>query len=184
MQIDLVQPQKDLGRAHRFSGEIDPVACGLPGVAGLFSVRGKAVFSHGRLLIEGRVTGEVELVCSRCLVGFRYQLDVPFSQEFRKEGDWLAGSATATGEDGDDIEFYSGDSLDLTPLLCETVLLSLPMKPICREGCRGLCPVCGKNLNNGPCGCVVEETDPRLEKLRNLLGRGGGDASNTQEENQ
>jgi hypothetical protein len=60
------------------------------------------------------------------------------------------------------------DRIDLGALLQENVLLSLPVQPVCREGCRGLCPRCGAPLNAGPCGCPPQRVDPRLQALAKL----------------
>ena len=67
--------------------------------------------------------------------------------------------------------------LDLAPLLREEAILAIPMDALCRPDCAGLCPECGKNLNEGPCDCQPEEIDPRLEALRKL--RDQDDATRT-----
>ena len=59
--------------------------------------------------------------------------------------------------------------LDLTEALREQILLALPMQPLCRADCQGLCVQCGKNLNEGTCDCVQDTIDPRLVKLKELL---------------
>ena len=71
------------------------------------------------------------------------------------------------------VGYYQGDRLDLGEVVREQVLLGLPLKPLCREDCQGLCPRCGKNRNAGPCGCTPEEEegDPRLEPLRKLFDK-------------
>jgi uncharacterized protein len=68
-----------------------------------------------------------------------------------------------------DEETYSGKVIDLDPVVREQLLLSIPAYPVCRESCKGLCPVCGANLNDGDCGCDRRTPDPRwagLEKFR------------------
>ena len=71
------------------------------------------------------------------------------------------------------VGYYDGDRLDLGEVVREQVLLALPLKPLCREDCRGLCPRCGQNRNLGPCGCPPPEEpgDPRLEPLRKLVDK-------------
>ena len=64
-----------------------------------------------------------------------------------------------------------GDQLDLQPLARDAVLLNLPQVPLCREDCAGLCPVCGADRNDEPCGCEVEAGDPRWATLDALRGR-------------
>jgi uncharacterized protein len=67
--------------------------------------------------------------------------------------------------------FYENDEIDLGHLMREQFTLSLPMKPLCRDDCRGLCPVCGVNWNKGSCDCKRDWEDPRLEALRNLKAK-------------
>lgn len=73
------------------------------------------------------------------------------------------------GEDSDSILLVPDMKLDLDELIYTEVLLSLPMKHLCRADCKGICPKCGKNLNKGDCGCTSKEIDPRLQKLADLL---------------
>jgi uncharacterized protein len=67
-----------------------------------------------------------------------------------------------------DTSFYRDDQIDLNEVLREQFYLALPMKPLCREDCEGLCPKCGTNLNTGTCTCATQWEDPRLAPLRNL----------------
>jgi uncharacterized protein len=83
--------------------------------------------------------------------------------------------ALNTGSDEREIEeddlstaFYENDEIDLGQLMREQFYLSVPMKPLCQDDCRGLCPVCGTNLNRGTCECKQGWDDPRLAVLRNL----------------
>lgn len=118
--------------------------------------------------LEGAARTTLELLCSRCLEP--YQLPVDESFDLR----YLPASAMATGADtlveDEDLEtsYYRDDQIDLNELLREQFYLALPMKPLCSEGCRGLCAQCGANLNLAPCGCAVERIDPRLEALKHL----------------
>ncbi len=63
---------------------------------------------------------------------------------------------------------YDGEEVDVSPLIREQLLLALPTRPLCQEGCRGLCPQCGANLNLNSCDCSAAKFDPRLEALRSL----------------
>jgi len=69
--------------------------------------------------------------------------------------------------------FYDDQKIDLAQLMREQFYLALPMKPLCGDGCRGLCPVCGTNLNRGTCDCNREWEDPRLAVLKNIKVKGG-----------
>jgi uncharacterized protein len=81
--------------------------------------------------------------------------------ELEESDQTLDDGATSTGT-------YSGDEIDLSELLRESLLLELPMRPLCSDDCVGLCSVCGKNLNQGPCGCVHDDVDPRWAVLKDL----------------
>ena len=74
-------------------------------------------------------------------------------------------------EDDLGVSFYKDETLDLGELMREQFILALPMKPLCRADCAGLCPVCGMNRNRETCGCQSEWIDPRMEALRRLTGR-------------
>jgi uncharacterized protein len=67
-----------------------------------------------------------------------------------------------------DVGFFAGEGLEFNDSLRELILMEVPMKPVCRLDCRGLCPQCGANLNAGQCACPVEEADPRWAKLQAL----------------
>lgn len=73
------------------------------------------------------------------------------------------------GEDNDEFLLVEGEKLDLYELCRSEIILNLPMKHLCSEDCKGACPICGKNLNDGECGCETKWTDPRLEALSKLL---------------
>ena len=77
--------------------------------------------------------------------------------------------AALSDESGDDYIETPDYKLDTDSLLRDDILLELPSKLLCRDDCKGLCPKCGKNLNEGSCGCDLRETDPRLAALRQLL---------------
>jgi len=69
------------------------------------------------------------------------------------------------------LSFYSGDEVDLAPLVGEQAILALPTRAVCREDCKGLCPTCGANRNTDPCSCTTKEPDPRLAVLARARGR-------------
>ena len=116
--------------------------------------------------LEGHLRTELELPCSRCLDPYRLAVDADFDQRY------LPASAASTDPDRevqeDDLEtsYYSDDQIDLAELMREQFYLALPMKPLCRDECRGLCPHCGTNLNTGACDCSPVWDDPRLAALK------------------
>jgi len=102
------------------------------------------------LLARGELEQDFEAVCSRCGGDFDFTVTVP---------DFLASLET-----DEKTEFA-----DLTDELRQIIILALPTYPVCRADCRGVCPTCGKNLNEGPCTCVHEERDGRWGALDALL---------------
>lgn len=120
-----------------------------------------------------RVTGElaanVPLVCGRCLEEFR--VDVRPSVDLRYGPRPPVGDAVELGADDLDQDFYDNDQLNLATLVETETTLALPMKPLCRPDCRGLCPVCGGNRNVTACACPTRPPDPRLADLGDLGAR-------------
>jgi uncharacterized protein len=129
----------------------------------------------GRLEMEGRLTTRVGLICGRCLETFEWPLEAPMALRL------LPGSVdeeeAPEGDDGegDPIDAWrmDGQALDLVRLVQEFVLLQIPLKPVCRAECKGLCPRCGADRNRTACGCDVQDEDPRLAPLSELKKRLG-----------
>ena len=118
--------------------------------------------------LVGHLRTELELPCSRCLEPYRFSIDTDFDQRY------LPASAASTEverevqEDDLETSYYSDDQIDLGELMREQFYLALPMKPLCRPDCHGLCPQCGTDLNTGSCDCAPAWEDPRLAPLRDL----------------
>lgn len=119
-----------------------------------------------RFRFAGRLTTRVEVECSRCAEPFEVPIDATF--EFRYLPQALAGSKDADPDDDPATTFYSDDRIDLGQIVREQCYLALPMKPLCRPDCQGLCPHCGINLNVERCQCVQRWQDPRLAVLQSL----------------
>lgn len=126
----------------------------------------------GRFRVVGRAQAELELSCSRCLEPYRLTVDVPLDLRYWPETD---DDAQESAEDQDvsnsdaDTSYYRDDTLDLGDLLREQFYLAIPMKPLCREECLGLCSQCGSNRNSTPCTCRPAWEDPRLAALKQLV---------------
>lgn len=131
------------------------------------SVRGVATSLGHHIYIEGEAAGGVELVCSRCLTVFRRPFEVAF------EGKFIPEAMLEGWGDEDETEIYGldGTTCDLSPMVGQEILLGLPMKPLCSPDCKGLCPVCGQNLNEGSCMCpkTPENLTPFGKKLMDAL---------------
>jgi uncharacterized protein len=118
--------------------------------------------------LVGRVATTLELPCSRCLEPFPWPIDAAFDLRYQPQR-LNAGEGEREVEEEDlETAFYENDTIDLAQLMREQFYLALPMKPLCRDECQGLCPVCGINLNTGTCACPRDWEDPRLAALRAL----------------
>ncbi|WP_314000422.1 DUF177 domain-containing protein [uncultured Paenibacillus sp.] len=119
---------------------------------------------EGGVLVEGQLSVELELACSRCLTPATEKLEIPFREFFRSASD-----DKEQDEEEDEVIVVEGDSFDLLPYVEQAFLLYLPFAPLCDEDCNGLCPQCGANLNEGECGCSRERLDPRMAALKDFF---------------
>jgi uncharacterized protein len=106
--------------------------------------------------------------CDRCLGRARFPLDGGFDLYYRPDSAIAREEEVEIGEDEVEIGFYEGGGLELEDVLREQVLLALPMQRTCREDCKGICPVCGRNRNETACDCRIESGDDRWGALRKL----------------
>ncbi len=118
------------------------------------------------ILVKGELRTEVEVTCSRCLSPFSCPLTLNIEEEYFPTTDVVSGTSLPTPEEPSCFTIDEHHVLDLAEAIRQYKLLVIPMKPLCREDCAGLCPNCGHNLNLGPCNCPHQETDPRWSKLR------------------
>lgn len=121
------------------------------------------------VLVTGEVRASVPQVCGRCLEPFPAQ--VCAAVDVRVVPRPATADSVELGADDLDVDFYEKDELDLAGLIETETALALPMKPLCHEGCRGLCSACGGNRNVVPCTCQPTSHDPRLAALRDLATR-------------
>jgi uncharacterized protein len=124
---------------------------------------------HDKVRIAGKIRTTLELDCSRCLEGFAVPVDAAFDLLYvPMAAEPAIGEEKEIEEDDLDTAYYRDGVIDLADLVREQLYLVLPMKPLCQEGCRGLCPECGTNLNSGACDCAPAWEDPRLAPLKAL----------------
>jgi uncharacterized protein len=118
--------------------------------------------------LAGRVQTRLELACSRCVEPFELAVDGPFDIRYLPASEASSEADREIEEDDLETSYYRDDQIDLNELMREQFYLALPMKPLCRDDCRGLCSQCGTNLNAGTCACTPRWEDPRLAPLKNL----------------
>lgn len=124
------------------------------------------------LEVEGTVQSRIRLSCSRCLAEFEEPLHNSFTLTFARE---LPEVADESGDEGIELSaeemgltLFHGDQIDLGEAIAEQVLMALPMRPLCRPECPGLCPQCGINLNEGSCSCEQPVFNSKFAALQKL----------------
>ena len=124
------------------------------------------------LFFRGRLEGEIAARCGRCLDDYVLRLDRRFDCVLTPVPAKTARGAEEIRSEELGLSYYATDEIDLAPLIGEQVMLALPTRPLCKDACRGLCGLCGANLNSEICGCSQSAGDPRMAIFRTLkLGR-------------
>jgi uncharacterized protein len=128
---------------------------------------------RGIFHITGTVSAAAELECSRCLKRFPFPVtDVAMEFDLLPEGSLQAGAEHELGRAELDTEFYRGDEIEPRDLVREQLLLAVPMVPVHREDCKGLCPVCGADRNDRECNCkqdAMPEKDNPFAVLKKII---------------
>jgi len=132
--------------------------------------------SGGELFAAGRLVGTIHLQCSRCLAEFDQEIEAVVEAPFfpkAGEGEPSPDKVEADVDldldlDEGDVNYYTGNTIDLFSVLHDQLFLAIPIKALCSEDCKGLCPQCGADLNSGPCSCKAKSVDPRLAELKKL----------------
>jgi len=135
--------------------------------------------TNAGILVHGQLSGEATLACARCLEPVTVPLDVEIDELFRPTIDLVTGRTITPEEDDTALLIDEHHILDLTEVVRQNALLAAPLNAVCRETCRGLCPTCGQNLNEGPCDCEPEP-DPRWGPLTDLLNQRENDRADDQ----
>jgi uncharacterized protein len=144
---------------------------------GAAHLAGKATKMGRKVLVQARAVMKLKGQCKRCLqpVAVDEQVEmtrtwVPHDQARKGERHQRRGEEVEATFDPDtvDEESYQGKEIDLSPAVREQILLSVPAAPLCGEDCKGLCPKCGKDLNEGDCGCDRSVIDPRWAALKGI----------------
>jgi uncharacterized protein len=123
---------------------------------------GRSVF------ITGKVQTTLRLQCVRCLKEFSYPLSSIFELTLHPLKEAPSEEEIELGGEEMESSFFKGEEIHLSEVACEQIFLEIPYQPICREDCKGLCPICGKELNLSPCECVKEEFSSGFSVLKKL----------------
>ena len=121
------------------------------------------------LWLRGRIGTTMRLACCRCLEAFERPVNLEVDLRYLPQGKNTGDGDLEISDDDLSLAFYRDDQIDLGHLVREQLQLAAPMKPLCRDECRGLCAACGINRNTDQCSCKNMWPDPRLVLLRSLL---------------
>ncbi|MFA6473170.1 MAG: DUF177 domain-containing protein, partial [Candidatus Latescibacterota bacterium] len=126
------------------------------------------------VMVKGEVSAQVTVNCARCLEPFDTDVSGTFSLVIQKLSIGVSAPELTEEEEimqEEHLLYVEHDvvNLDISEYVRDSVILSMPLKPVCREDCKGLCPACGQNLNEEECGCKQKTSDPRWGTLSEIL---------------
>lgn len=118
--------------------------------------------AKGEVLLQGEISLVCEIPCGRCLKPVKVPLELKVEENLKE-------SMIGTPEAADEMSFVTGYELDTDVLVGNEILINWPMKVLCHEDCKGICTVCGKDLNEGECGCDTFVPDPRMAVIKDIF---------------
>ena len=163
MHIHIAELASGLGKDLPFS--FTTVAAKIDATAddydfeGPIEVAGTVTNTGAGYRVEGVIHATKHFVCNRCLEECTEPQEHAFCETFRQ----------GIIADDEDVNAFEGDDIELDELVRDTLLAAQPLSNICKPDCKGLCPVCGANLNHGDCGCNTFVPDPRLAALQEFM---------------
>jgi uncharacterized protein len=168
LKIDVTELRRGIGReaTYEFREAVSPM--GLAGETVTFDpalVTLRLVNAGESLGGYFEVSGGAHVLCSRCLKPVTVPLEIEFMVIYQQ------APATPGEDDTEEVVFYRENLIDVSEDIRQHLVLELPMKPICTSDCKGLCPRCGKDLNQGDCGCPKSDDDSPMSVLKDLLKR-------------
>lgn len=131
-------------------------------------IKGKLTKGIVQVDVEGEISADIQIECTRCLHPTTQKLHILFKTEFITAENYTTAKESELQEKDLDVAVFEGDEIDLTEIAREQILLNLPEQIFCQEDCRGLCEKCGANRNLLDCNCIEKEIDPRWAALKNL----------------
>jgi uncharacterized protein len=162
--------QEPIGSSRQYTFEEDAFDLGEEFGRGRVEGRVKAIRTRRGLLLTGHLKATPRLVCSRCLVDFMMTVEADFEEEFVPVIDIVTGLPVMLEDgEGDLFRIDQSHEIDMSELVRQYAIVSIPMRPLCKEECARLCPECGANLNEGPCACEPATSNSPFSALRELL---------------
>ena len=161
MKVDVSDILKNSGESLRFSIEEKITETNSDfGVSEFLSpVKAEGTITSFEEVLKVKAEGEVKVRtnCAKCLNSFDLEVFFEVNEDF-----------STTGNEGA-AETFTGEIIDLSSVVNQSILMALPMRIVCDDDCKGLCPICGKDLNEEACNCNASTIDPRFESLRSLF---------------
>ena len=162
MKLDIAEATFPLGESRTFSFAVTPESLELGDedrrFRGEIRVDGTVMNTGSSFRVVGTVAVCRRFVCDRCLSAGERAVTLDFTEDYTK-----------TPGETDETASYDGTAIILDDLVRDTLLVAEPLRELCKSDCKGLCPVCGQNLNEGQCDCDTFVPDPRLAALESLL---------------
>lgn len=167
--LDVSQMRETNARVDRtFAPDALPSDAGVYRIIAPVSLRCEVRKNRRQYRLVGRLKATLELDCSRCTEAFQLAVDEALDVLFLPQSENTGEGERAVEDDNLSTAYYQDQVLNLGQLMLEQFYLVVPMKPLCGEDCKGLCPVCGTNFNTGTCQCHPTWVDPRLAVLEQL----------------
>jgi len=129
-------------------------------------VDGRVRSSGSEIQVSGRVETKVNVECDRCLKTIEMPVSAGFKLQYISGQDYESSHAAELTSDEMNLSVFDGEAIDIDEIVREQILLSVPDRALCDENCRGICSICGTNLNSGSCECTSPQVDPRWEALK------------------
>ena len=171
MLLDLTDALKHQGESRLFSLEgmlPDNLIVGEIQLAAPVRINGTVTAMGHQVAVVGRIHAQIRTQCALCLKETYQELDCDYD-ELLVHADYAAqGRGDGGDSDDEEVVLFEGSACDLTQSIAQTLNLHMPMRILCKVDCKGLCPKCGKNLNEGPCACE-SESDLPFARLKILL---------------
>jgi len=137
-------------------------------LAGPVSINGRVKRSGAEVIVSGHIIGKLFINCDRCLTPLDMTLNNDFELEYVNGSDYEELHDAELTEEQLAISVFDGVGIDVDEIVKEQVLLAVPTRLLCRDDCKGICPVCGSDKNTTDCNCEASSGDPRWDVLRSL----------------
>jgi uncharacterized protein len=132
-------------------------------------VSGQITRNERKVVVEGQLNAVVSVECDRCLKPIDLPIDTEFKVEYVTPATYNASDIAELTEDDLALSVFEGEIVSIDEIVREQILLAVPSHAVCDENCKGLCPICGTDLNVTSCACQETEIDPRWQGLKELV---------------